>query len=361
MFLRNYLFILLLFFIVGSSPPAKIRKPVDTVGFATQAWQMDSIMNRIFDIQGQKILNSWEENNVKKFTPWKVAICPHDDYTYVGWLYPAVLRNVKASTVLLIGVAHKAKKFGLEDKMVFDSFDQWAEPYGPVKVSNLREKIMNKLPRSGYIIHDSLQQAEHSLEALIPVLQYYNRKIEIVPILIPYMAFAKMDELSGSLALALTKVMQELDLDWNKDIAIVISTDAVHYGDEDWGGQNYAPYGCDSAGYRQALAHEYEIISNCLLGGLTKSKLRQFNEYTVQDTNFRTYKWPWCGRYSVPFGLLTAFYLEQNLRSNPLKGVLLGYSNSIMQPAIPVEDLKMGKTAIADLHHWVGYAAIGYR
>jgi AmmeMemoRadiSam system protein B len=357
----NWFFLIILVLLVSGKPAEKVRKPVDLVGFPTQAWQMDSVMNRIFNIQGQKILDSWKRNNIKKFTPWKLAICPHDDYTYAGWLYPAVLRNVKATTVILIGVAHKAKKFGLEDKMVFDSYDQWAGPYGPMKVSILREKIMNQLPLSTYVVHDSLQQTEHSLEALIPVLQYYNRKIEILPILIPYISFSKMDALAGSLSLAIMKVIQELNLGWNKDVAIIISNDAVHYGDEDWGGQNYAPYGCDSSGYKQALAHEYEIINNCLLGGITKSKLRQFTEYTVQDTNFRSYKWTWCGRYSVPFGLLTAFYLEQNLRSNPLKGILLGYSNSIMEPAIPVEDLKMGKTAIASLHHWVGYAAIGYK
>ncbi|MFZ4563824.1 MAG: AmmeMemoRadiSam system protein B [Bacteroidales bacterium] len=361
MFLRNWFLIAFLMLLAGGMPPEKVRKPVDKVGFATQAWQMDSVMNRIFNIQGQKILNAWARNDIKKFTPWKVAICPHDDYTYAGWLYPAVLRNVKASTVILIGVAHQAKKFGLEDKMVFDGFDRWAEPYGPVKVSILREKIMNQLPRSTYIIHDSLQQAEHSLEALIPVLQYYNRKIEIVPILIPSMSFSKMDALAGSLALAVTKMMQEMNLGWNKDVAIVISTDAVHYGDEDWGGQNYAQYGCDSAGYNKALSHEYEIINHCLLGEITKPKLRQFSEYTVQDTNFRAYRWTWCGRYSVPFGLLTAFYMEQNLRSNPSRGILLGYSNSIMQQAILVEDLNMGKTAIANMHHWVGYAAIGYK
>ncbi len=353
--------IICLSFLTSGRPADKVRKPVDLVGFPTQTWQMDSVMNRIFNLQGQKILDTWNRNNIKKFTPWKVAICPHDDYAYAEWLYPAVLRNVKASTVILIGVAHKAKKFGLEDKMVFESYDRWSEPYGPVKVSILREKIMNKLPRSTFIIHDSIHQSEHSIEALIPVLQYYNRKIEIVPILIPYMSFDKMDELGGSLALALAKLMQELNLGWNKDIAIVISNDAVHYGDEDWGGQNYAPFGCDSAGYKKVLAREYEIINDCLLGQITKSKLRQFNQYTVQDTNFRAYKWTWCGRYSVPFGLLTAFYLEQNLRTNPMKGVLLGYANSIMQPAIPVEDLEMGKTAIANMHHWVGYAAIGYK
>ena len=347
--------------LAGGGPAPKTRFPVDSVGFATTARQMDSVMNRIFTIQGRKILDAWKRNNVEKRTAWKVAVCPHDDYCYAGWLYPEVLQNIKATTVILIGVAHKAKKFGLEDKIVFDDFDQWAEPYGPVTISALREKIMNRLPSSTYMVHDSMHAVEHSLEAIIPVLQYYNRKVEIIPILVPYMSFDRMTVISSSLARALTQIMQDQDLDWRRDIAIVISTDAVHYGDEEWGGQNYAPYGCDSSGYNLALAHEHEIINNCLIGSLSTEKIRRFARYTVQDTNYRTYKWTWCGRYSVPFGLLTACYLEQNLRANPARGMLLGYGNSIMQQPIPVQDLGMGKTAVANMHHWVGYAAIGYK
>ncbi len=351
----------LLLLFTGLKPDGKVRKPVDPVGFATRAWQMDSVMNRIERLQGRRIADSRRRTGVGKTTAWKVAICPHDDYTYAGWLYPVVLQNVKATTVILVGVAHKAKKFGLEDKMVFESYDHWQEPYGPVKVSILREKILNQLPRSAYVVHDSMQQAEHSVEALIPFLQYYNRNVEIVPVLIPYMSFDRMNALAGTLSLALMQVMKDLDLTWGRDVAIVISTDAVHYGDEEWGGQNYAPYGCDSAGYKSALAHEYEIISGCLLGGPTVNKMRQFTVYTLQDTNFRTYKWTWCGRYSVPFGLLTACKLEQYLRSNPLKGELLGYGTSIMDASLPVDDLKMGRTAPASLHHWVGYPSIGYK
>jgi MEMO1 family protein len=39
----------------------------------------------------------------------------------------------------------------------------------------------------------------------------------------------------------------------------------------------------------------------------------------------------------------------------------LGYETSISHKELPVNDLRMGKTAIATLKHWVGYAAVGYR
>lgn len=340
---------------------AGIRQPSDTIGFARYGWQMDSVITRIRRQFGQEIDRIHSRYNIRKSTIWKLAICPHDDYAYAGWMYPLALQNVKAPIVFLLGVAHKARQFGIEGKMVFDSHEGWAAPHGSVRVSAMREKIMNQLPRGEYIIHDSLHEAEHSLEALVPFLQYYNPDAEIVPILIPAMSLEQMEGLAGSLAWAVSKVMDNDDLEWMKDLAFVVSTDAVHYGCEAWGGRTYDPFGCDQPGYDRAVAHEHEIIGNCLTGGIVKMQIRRFVEYTVQDTNFRDYKWTWCGRYSVPFGLLTAYYLQQHTRTFPPEGILLGYSTSIDHPLLPVEDLGMGMTAPATIRHWVGYAAVGYR
>ncbi len=348
-------------FLFSGRPGERLRSPVDSVGFATSSWQMDSVMNRIFTLQGENVLGAWKRNGIERYTSWKLAISPHDDYTYAGWLYPVVLRNIKASNVILIGVAHQARRFGLENRLVFESFDGWKAPYGTVRSSPLREKILNKLPKSAYVVHDSMHTVEHSLEAIVPLLQYYNRSVRIIPVLVPFSEQQKMEGMASSLAIAIATLIRDQGLKMGRDLAIVISNDAVHYGDEDWGGKNYAPYGCDSVGNAQALAHEQEIINTCLTGELTLEKIRKFTNYTVQDTNFRTYRWTWCGRYSVPLGLLTAYYLQQNLRSGPLTGTLLGYGTSVSQPPIPVTDLGMGQTAVATPHHWVGYAAVGYR
>jgi hypothetical protein len=145
-------------------------------------------------------------------------------------------------------------------------------------------------------------------------------------------------------------------------VALLISTDAVHYGDEQWNGKNFAFYGADTTGYNKAVEHEHEIMNNCLKDELKTEKIRSFTEYTVQKENFKEYKWTWCGRYSVPVGLLTSLYLQQYLKTKPLTGTLLGYSNSLDHRHIKVDDLQgMGVTAIATIRHWVGYAAVGYR
>ena len=332
----------------------KLRQPVDTVGFAQYAWQMDSVMMRINRMFPGQIKAASLQNVAAK-----TVISPHDDYSYVGWLYPAVLQNIKAQTVILIGVAHKARVLHLGNQIIFDSYDYWKEPYGKVKPSPLREEIINALPEGIYQVNDTMQKMEHSVEALLPFLQYDHRNLRIVSILVPYMSYDRMKEIAEPLAGAILKAVKKRGWQWGKDYAIAISTDAVHYGDENWGGKNFAYYGTDSSGYKQAIAHEHKIIST-LTGKLTPEKVKDFTRYTVDENDYKKYKWTWCGRYSVPFGLLTSYYLNKLEDNPPLTGHFIGYANSIDHPHLPVKDLNMGVTAPAGMHHWVGYAGIVY-
>jgi AmmeMemoRadiSam system protein B len=332
-----------------------IRPLADTVGFAQYDWQMDSIMARINRMVDQHPeLDKHYEGNPK------VVISPHDDYAYVGNLYPAAVSNIKARTVILFGVAHKARLLNLENQIVFDSYDHWKGPYGPVKVSNIREEIIQLMPHQYFQVNDSMHRMEHSVEAIIPFLQYYNPEVAIVSILVPYMSFEKIQEIAEPLANAIKKATVDKGMTWGEDFAFVISNDAVHYGDEDWGGKNFARYGADSMGYQKAIEHEMEIIQT-LTGELNTENIQQFCNYTVEEEDFKKYKWTWCGRYSVPLGLLTAYHLN-NLEGNEnLIGTKIGYATSIDHPVLKVEDLGMGLTAPATMRHWVGYAAIGYK
>lgn len=334
-----------------------IRPVVDTVGFAHLDWQMDSIVSRISTQFGDQLAETTQYEN----TVWRTAICPHDDYAYAGWLYPAVLKNLKAKTLIIFGVAHKARNFQLENQLVFDSFDAWQGPYGTVKVSPIREQLMDKIPEEYYIVHDSMQLVEQSVESMIPFLQHQNKATEIVSVLVPYMEKDRMNSIAESFAEALNDITSNQQLEWGKDIALLITTDAVHYGCEEWGGNNYARFGCDSIGYNKVMAYEQEIITNCFTGELDNDKTDQFINYTVQPDNFKEYKWTWCGRYSVPMGLKVADRFQQLTNAASLKGIPLAYETTISHPEIPVEDLRMGKTAIATTKHWVGLAAIGFK
>lgn len=338
-----------------------IRVMRDTIGFASHAWQMDSIISRINYDFGIKLSNIHKSKGIDSKTQWKVAISPHDDYGYANYLYPVVLNNVKAHTIILFGVCHKARLFGLENQIIFDSYDYWQSAYGLIKVSSIREDIISRLPETNFQIHDSIHAIEHSVEAILPFLQYNNRNIEILPILIPYMHYDTMNEIAGQLANVIQKLTLQKNWKWGSDYSFVISSDAVHYGDESWGGKNFAYYGTDSIGYQKAISHEKTIINNCLTENITTEKVRSFINYTTKAEDFKEYKWTWCGRYSIPFGLLTSFHLQELLGPEKLKGTFLSYSTSVDSKSILVEDLKMGFTAPANDRHWVGYAAVGYK
>jgi AmmeMemoRadiSam system protein B len=336
-----------------SAQEHKLRPLADTIGFAHTAVQMDSVMKRVVRMFPPEARTTLRKNI-------KVMISPHDDYAYVSNLYPLAISGIKAPVVILIGVAHKAKAMGIENKMIFDSYTHWKGPYGEVKVASIRKEITAQLPNGSFEVNDSLQKAEHSVEAIIPFLQYYNHDVQIVSILVPAMPYQRMDTLSAYLAGALQKASVKNKLQWGKDIVMVISNDAVHYGDEGWNGRNFARYGADSAGYLQAGEFERKLMHECLEDEMNKEKILHFTQSTVKEEDFREYQWTWCGRYSVPFGLLTAIHWQKALSSSPIKGTLLGYGNSLNTIHVPVADLGLGVTAPCTIRHWVGYAVIGY-
>jgi AmmeMemoRadiSam system protein B len=334
-----------------------MRALADTVGFAHRAWQMDSVMARIRSHNRDDLVRARQPAG----TAWRATICPHDDYTYASWLYPAVLRNIKAKTVIIFGVAHKAWRYNLEHRLVFDSFSSWRGPYGKVTVSPLRDEIIKRLPADMAVVNDPMQSEEYSVEAMIPFLQYQNRDVEIISILVPFMDFERMQTISRQLAKTLFATMKRNNLRWGEDVAILISSDAVHYGDEAWGGHNFAYFGTDGRGNALAEAHDREIIRTCFESKLTEKKIARFYSYTTDPDNFKKSRWSWCGRYAIPLGLLTALDLQRLEKSDPLTGVPIAYATSIAQLHLNVDDLEMGRTAIATPRHWVGYAAVGFR
>ena len=340
----------------------KRRGLADTVGFAHLEQQMDVLMRRIDRQDAATLARALRDKGISAANRWRMAIAPHDDYAYVGYLYPLVLANIKAGTVIVFGVAHKARQLDLEDQLIFDSFTHWRGPYRDIAVSPLRERIMSKLPEGSYRVSDEMQSIEHSVEAKLPFLQYYNRAVRLVSILVPFMSYARMTELALPLAQAIAAIINEERLEWGADIALLSSTDAVHYGDEGWGGKDFAFYGADAEGYEKALVHEQRIMRDCFEGELQPERIERFTRYTLDDHDHREYKWTWCGRYSVPFGLLVAWHLQQLRRARPLTSTILGYATSVDNARVKVDDLEgMGVTAPATLHHWVGYASVGYR
>ena len=328
----------------------KTRQLADTIGFTQYKWQLDSILSRMES-----------EDKIPTNDTYKTVICPHDDYGYAAGLYNKTLAGIKAKTIVLMGVAHRARNYNLENQLIFGSYNQWKSTYGNIKVSALRDKIVSKLPETSYVVHDSMMQLEHSLEAITPFLQKNIKDLEIIPVLVPYITFENMNQFSDQLSKAVHDVMKSENLKYGKDLAVVISNDAIHYGSEDWGSSNLAPFGVDNEGTEKAKQKDLSIIDECLVGELSQEKVKQFNKYTVKEDNFKEYQWTWCGRYSLPFGLLLSNKLNLLIENKPLTGTLVDYRSSYHNPHIKVTDIQMGHTAPANQKHWVAYVGVTYK
>jgi AmmeMemoRadiSam system protein B len=347
---------------VGIKPSGGGRGQMDTIGFVTTARQMDGVTAQCLELAVPRQRALEEQHGWTDETRFVAGVCPHDDYYYAGRLYPLLLSRIKAKTVILFGVFHKARVFDLHDKLIFDSFETWHGPYGPVTVSPLREEIIKRLPSGDYVIDNDMQMVEHSVEAIVPWLQAFNRDVEIISILVPYMQWDTMDRLAAELSGVIEQIIRDKNLTLGKDVCLVASADAIHYGDSGWGGSNYAEFGTDVEGYKNAVKRDLRLAQDYLCGPVERGKLEQFLYTCVDSNDVMKYKVTWCGRFSVPFGLNVASRLVEALEDRTLEGTLLDYGTSVSEASLDTQDLEgLGVTAPNNFRHFVGYAAIGYQ
>jgi len=337
-----------------------IRAQKDTIGYATRPDQVASLVRLVDSFEAERYVSHAAVFPLMERKPMIGAICPHDDYLYAGRGYVHVMRRVEAPRAILLGVSHTARRRGIQGKLIFDDFDAWKSAYGRCPVSPLRDEIIAALPADLVLVSDSIQSEEHSLEGFVPILQYYQPKVEIVPILVTRLAGERFDEAVRALAAAISKILKRHHYVLGKDVAILISADCVHYGDEEWGGRNYAPFGTGAEGYDKGIAQDRRIIDSSLTGAISADKIGIFRAMVDSGEFQQPYRITWCGVYSIPFGLGVLESLAERMRREAPEGFMLVYGTSLDPPKLPLAHTGLGITAIATPRHWVGYTAIGY-
>jgi len=334
-----------------------VRAPVDSVGYALRPAQIERVV-ALADSLERDLLERYERFGERGGMIG--AIAPHDDHLYAGRVYVHAMRRIEAPLAVLVGVCHAGRRRGIEGKLVFDTHAAWAGPYGSCNVSSVREEVAGALPPELVMTSDELHGEEHSLEAFIPFLQYYRRDIEILPVLVTRMPGGLMGEASRLFAEALHDACEARGWKLGVDYVLLVSADCVHYGDEGWGGRNYAPFGVDGNGYRRAVEQDLGIAVGCLTGTVTEAGIEGFRERVERDDLEWPYKVTWCGVYSIPFGLgALAALTDLEGRPRPT-GYLLRYGTSLDPGRLPAEIDGLGVTNISTLGHWVGHVSIGY-
>lgn len=328
-----------------------LRGQQDGIGFARTADQMRATWEAAPSLPAPELLGPRPPKGMRI----AAVIAPHDDYVYAARVYRQVVPQVTAKTVILVGVFHGWRKFGAHDQLVFDVKRPWRSPHGPIAPSPLRDDILASLPKEDAAVSAVWHDGEHSLEALAYWLKLRRNDLEIIPVIVPAAPWERMKVLGDHLGTAVAAAMKKRGLALGKDVALVISSDAVHYGPD----FRYTPYGDggDEA-YRSACAKDRELLTGPLAGKVSVQKAEDFFAACVDPVEPGTYRLTWCGRFSVPLGLLTLESLARKLNLSPPEGYPIAYATSISAPRLAIEGL--GVTAPATPTHFVGYPAVAY-
>ena len=328
-----------------------LRGQRDTLGFASKAEQMARVWELSTAAPAPERLGPKPEPGVAGI------ICPHDDYLCAGRVYREIIPLVKAKVVVMVGVFHRYKRYGARGVMVFDPYRAWRSPDGEIAVSDLREAVLAQLDPRDYVQDATYHDSEHSLEGVAYWLKHQDPDVTILPVILPSAPFQRLQSMAGNLGKALAKAMQARGWTLGRDVAVVISSDGTHYG-ADFG---YTPYGAGGVdAFQAAMAHDRALLQGLLAGEVTPNMARAFFEMTVDPGAPDTYRKPWCGRFSIPFGLLLLGTLSQELGLAPPKGMPIAFGASVDVPELPLRSTGLGQTCPISLYHFVTFPSVAF-
>jgi AmmeMemoRadiSam system protein B len=312
-----------------------VRPIRDDVGYC---WNIDDM---------EKLINHLEKiEKDKKVGNIIAAISPHDDYLYAARVYYPVYRSLKAKEAVIFGVTHGTVRKEIGDPqniILLDEFKEWRGPIKNIQISPLREFIKTHLDTSCFKVNNKAHELEHSIEGQLPFLQYYNPEIKITPIMVTAMPFERIDAVSEKLADIISDYIKQNNLVLGKDIVFLISSDANHYGKD----FNNIPFGEDSAAHRKATEQDRQIANDYLSDIVQPEKIKKFTDEMKNVI--------WCGKFSIPFGLLTTDKVVKSVLNSDLTGEILRYSDTYSEGVLPVKCTQMGITAPFSLKHWCGF------
>lgn len=174
--------------------------------------------------------------------------------------------------------------------------------------------------------------------------------------MVTQMPFARMDTVSGELAGIISGYTKRFNLKPGKDIFFLISSDADHYG-KDF--DNF-PYGEDEQAHYEGTKNDRRIAHAAFDGILSKNKIEKLSKELWGKPSDNPPSPVWCGKYSIPFGLLTTSKIIKEITGRQLKGTVLKYSDTWTEGVIPIKHTNMGLTAPFSLKHWVGWLSAGF-
>lgn len=327
----------------------EVRPVKDDVGYCWQRPQMQRLWDYL-------VAHEKEDVAVDNLV---AGIAPHDDYLYAGRVYFPLYRKLRAKEAVIFGVTHGTVRKEIGDPhhiLLLDDYAAWTGLDREVPVSPLRQWLKERLPKGDYAVNNRAHALEHSIEAQIPFLQYGNPEIRITPIMVTAMPWERMTELGERLAEALAAYIRTNNLQLGRDIVFLISADANHYGRD----FNNVPFGEDEKAHHLGIEQDLRFARAAFSGPLSEDKIFALTR-ELWGASYRDYRNTyWCGKYDIPFGLLTVAKTVQKAAGKSVLGRLFRYDDTYSGGVIPLNKSGLGITAPFSLKHWVGFLAAGF-
>lgn len=166
--------------------------------------------------QEKKDIEKYLNLNLKK-EPALGIVSPHAGWMYSGKVAGEVYSRLgKYETYIIIGPNHT----GLGAEVSIYSEGIWKMPMGDVPVdAEIAEGIIktSEFAKSDTLAHSR----EHCIEVQVPFIQYFNSKVNIVPIIMRTDSLEICYDIANSITTAIKKS--------NKKILIIASSDMSHY------------------------------------------------------------------------------------------------------------------------------------
>lgn len=145
------------------------------------------------------------------------VVMPHAGYVYSGQVAGATISKVALKkTVIILGVNHT----GRGERFSIMTCGSWTTPLGEVKIdSEIAESILKE---SLLLKDDSIAHMyEHSIEVELPFLQYLEKDVKIVPIVMSEGKLSEYQKLGEEIASGFKKI--------GRSGLFMASTDMTHY------------------------------------------------------------------------------------------------------------------------------------
>ena len=145
------------------------------------------------------------------------VISPHAGYVYSGGVAGETFGSVKVpENVVILGPNHTG--YGVPVALM--DHGAWEMPMGRVEINR---KLADAIAESSSQIQvdEVAHRFEHSLEVQVPFLQYMQKNLAIVPLVVSHVSYQTCVSVGNGLAEAVKK--------YGKPVLIVASTDMTHY------------------------------------------------------------------------------------------------------------------------------------